>query len=303
MQDGFSRSLKNVLVHEGGKVDHPKDPGGRTNQGVTQRVYVAWRRRKGLPGSDVWAMTTAERDAIYREQYWNVVKGDDLPPGVDYVVFDGAVNSGPAQSVKWLQRALGSRYTGKIDGVLGSVTLEAVCTHPNHDLLIRGVCDRRMAFLQALKTWKTFGRGWTARVQGVSKAGQAWAMGDTGPQPVEYVPGCERKANIEDAKPAPGTGIPDSMAGGGGAAAGGSEAVKQTVEQAKDQLSPFGDLSWVSTVLLALTIIGVLCLVGGIAWRWYAKRKARERADALDLGEPKLRFSEEEAQPAWDEAV
>lgn len=115
----FDRCMTKLLVHEGGKADNPKDPGGRTNQGVIQRTYDAWRRRKGLPVRDVYLMTASERDEIYRTQYWDAIKADELPPGVSYVVFDGSVNSGVSQSVKWLQRALGAVYTGKVDGVIG----------------------------------------------------------------------------------------------------------------------------------------------------------------------------------------
>lgn len=120
---GFDRALPHVLVHEGGKVDHPKDPGGRTNKGVTQRVYNAWRSKSNLPPRDVYLIADMEVAAIYRFQYWDAIMGDRLPEGVGYVVFDGAVNSGPKQSIKWLQRALSSLYTGKVDGVMGALTL------------------------------------------------------------------------------------------------------------------------------------------------------------------------------------
>lgn len=96
----FTRSMPRILAHEGGKVDDPADPGGRTNQGVIQRVYDAYRIRIGLTPRDVYVMEASERDAIYEDQYWRAIRGDDLPAGLDYVVFDGAVNSGPARSIK-----------------------------------------------------------------------------------------------------------------------------------------------------------------------------------------------------------
>lgn len=104
-------------------------------------------------------MTPVERDDIYDRQYWDAVKADQLPAGVDYVVFDGAVNSGPMQSIKWLQRALQPVYTGQIDGVMGLATLAALNATNNHDALVDRICDRRLAFLKALRTWCTFGRG------------------------------------------------------------------------------------------------------------------------------------------------
>ena len=113
---GFDRALPHILIHEGGRVNHPKDPGGRTNQGITQRVYNAWSAKSSLPARDVYLIDDAEVAAIYRFQYWEVVHGDVLPEGVGYVLFDGAVNSGPKQAIKWLQRALGSLYAGTVDG-------------------------------------------------------------------------------------------------------------------------------------------------------------------------------------------
>jgi lysozyme family protein len=118
---GFVRAMPRILAHEGGKVDDPQDPGGRTNQGVTQAVYTAYRARLGTTAKDVWEMRPEERDAIYRKQYWDAVNADDLPAGLDYVVFDGAVNSGVSRSAKWLQQALGVAP----DGHIGVVTIAA----------------------------------------------------------------------------------------------------------------------------------------------------------------------------------
>ena len=275
MREGFDRALRNVLIHEGGKVDNPRDPGGRTNQGVTKRTYDAFRTRRGLQSRDVFAMVAQERDAVYREQYWNAVRGDALPPGLDYVLFDGAVNSGPSQSVKWLQRGLGSRYGGQIDGMIGNVTLAAVEAHPNHDALIRAICDRRLAFLKALSTWRTFGNGWSARVAAVKVTGQAWAMGDAGPE-VHYVLNGEAKALIEDATPQPNRGVADAITGAGGAQA--------ALAQAADQLTPMAASSeWIARIVTLLTVAGVLCFAGGLLWRAWASRRADERADVLDL--------------------
>ena len=164
---GFARALPRVLAHEGGYVDDPFDPGGATNKGITFRVYDAYRTRNGLPTRDVRAIAATEVAEIYRLQYWDAVKGDELPPGLDYLLFDGAVNSGPSQSIKWLQRALGSVA---VDGQIGQATLAAVMAHGHPAELIDGICDRRLAFLQALKTWPRFGKGWRARVEGVRRS-------------------------------------------------------------------------------------------------------------------------------------
>lgn len=168
---GFHRSMPRILAHEGGKVDDPQDPGGRTNQGVTQAVYTAYRARIGLGHRDVFDMDAGDRDAIYKDQYWRAIRGDDLPAGLDYVVFDGAVNSGPSRSAKWLQTALGVDP----DGQIGSITLAAAQGYKDIPGLIDRVCDLRMAFLKRLRHWPRFGKGWTSRVSGVRAVGKAWA--------------------------------------------------------------------------------------------------------------------------------
>lgn len=181
---GFARSLPHVLVYEGGEVDDPQDPGGRTNEGITQRTYNAYRSLSGLSKQDVYLMVPAERDEIYRKQYWDAVRGDDLPSGVDFAVFDGGVNSGPGESIQWLQRALGSLYAGRIDGVFGMGTLAAVNAINDNDGLIDRMEAERLAFLKALPTWGRFGGGWKSRIDQVVHTSQAWATGSVGPAPV-----------------------------------------------------------------------------------------------------------------------
>lgn len=176
---GFVRAMPRVLAHEGGKVDDPADPGGRTNQGVTQAVYTAYRAKIGAPARDVFLMEAFERDSIYRKQYWDAVNADDLPVGLDYVVFDGAVNSGVTRSGKWLQEALGV----EADGHIGVITIAAAKAADTLEIIDR-ICDIRMAFLKRLHHWPRFGRGWTARVHGVRTVGKAWVN----KQPVSVAP-------------------------------------------------------------------------------------------------------------------
>lgn len=272
--DEFARCFAHVLVHEGGKVDHPKDPGGRTNKGVTQRVYNGYRSSLGQGPRDVYSITDAEVEAIYRRQYWTPISGDQLPAGVNLVVFDGAVNSGVKQSVKWLQRALGFPAT-QVDGILGLVTLNAIKANTDHDKLIADIIDRREKFLRALKTFKTFGRGWLKRIGAVKATGQAWAMGTVGPAP-EHVPDGNQKATIDDARKAPPKAPGDlGVAGGGGTA---------VTSQAIEQLSPFEGIHLVKNLIIGLTIAGaVIAIVAGV-YRWWATRKQAELADALDTG-------------------
>jgi lysozyme family protein len=160
----YKQSLSLVLAHEGGFVNHPKDPGGPTNKGVTQRVYDAYRKLKGLPVRSVKLIEPIETEEIYRKQYWRMVKGDDLPAGLDYAVFDFAVNSGISRAVKYLQTLVGVWA----DGAIGLQTMSAIleAAKADEETLIIKYCANRMAFLKSLSTFPTFGKGWTRRVIG-----------------------------------------------------------------------------------------------------------------------------------------
>ncbi|WP_281517494.1 glycoside hydrolase family 108 protein [Ferranicluibacter rubi] len=273
----FERSLAKVLVHEGGYVHDPRDPGGETNQGVTKKVYDDYRRNLGAKTQSIKLMTNGERDSIYRMRYWSLIKGDSLPAGVGYVVFDGAVNSGVKQSGMWLQRALG--MTGAaVDGVIGPGTLAALRGINDHDALIARILDRRMTFLKNLKIWKTYRKGWTSRVNDVRAIGQAWASGSVGPE-ITFIDKANVKARIEDAKTAPTKGIADAATGGGV----GSGALAATLQQVQDQLAPFSAGSaLIGHVVAGLVIATGVLTIGGVAYRWYATRKKAELADALD---------------------
>lgn len=270
MRQNFAAAMKIELTFEGGKVDDPIDPGGRTNQGVIQRVFNAYLMSKGKPVRDVWTMLDAERDEIYKTQYADRVRFDDLPPGVDLVVLDGAINSGVSQSVKWLQRALGLTA----DGVMGIVTLQATQNHPDHDVLIANICERRMAFLRALKTFYRFGNGWTRRVQQVKAKGQAWAMGSVGPA-VLYAPEGNRKAMLSDAKKAPARAPADAVASGG--------TVTTTLGTIQGVFEPMRGSPFIDNILLGLVVLGALCVVFGLVYGMYARRKKAELEDVLDI--------------------
>ncbi len=182
----FDLALLHVLKHEGGFSNHPADPGGATMRGVIQRVYDAYRDRKGLGRRSVRLIENDELKEIYRRQYWDVIRGDELPSGVDYCVFDGAVNSGPVQSAKWLQRAL--RITA--DGHIGEETVDAASMYGDFEGLIDAICDQRMAFLKSLRHWGTFGTGWTRRVMGVRTEAKSMVMAAPAlmPEPIPPLP-------------------------------------------------------------------------------------------------------------------
>lgn len=162
MRDNLERTTDWILVHEGGYVNHPDDPGGATNMGVIQRTYDAWRDRKGRPRQSVRNITKEEVVAIYKDQYWDKVWGDHLPNGLDYTLYDFAINSGPTRAIKFLQRQLGVAE----DGVLGNVTLAAVRGKNDIEQLIIDINFARWAWLKRLRHFSTFGRGWTRRVMG-----------------------------------------------------------------------------------------------------------------------------------------
>ena len=165
----FARSLPLVLKHEGGFANHPDDPGGATMKGVTLATFR--RYKPGASVADLKAISNEMLGRIYRDGYWNVVRGDDLPSGVDYAVFDFAVNSGPGRAAKYLQAVVGVAQ----DGEIGPATLAAVKKVGDSAAIINSLCNRRLAFLQGLKTWSTFGKGWSSRVSGVRKEALAMA--------------------------------------------------------------------------------------------------------------------------------
>jgi lysozyme family protein len=158
----FAECTKWLLVHEGGYVNHPKDPGGPTNKGVTQRVYDAYRSRSGLDRRSVREITDKEVYDIYRNNYWDRVNGDHLPAGLDYSMYDYSVNSGVSRAVKALQGLL----RVKVDGIMGDITLSAIKAKNDIEGLIKDLNEQRWAWLKTLKTYSTFGKGWTARVMG-----------------------------------------------------------------------------------------------------------------------------------------
>jgi lysozyme family protein len=187
MNNNFQDALRLVLMSEGGFSNNPKDPGGATNKGVTLATFRAFVKANGTV-DDLKAITPAQIETVYRKQYWNAVMGDDLPAGIDYAVFDFAVNSGPSRAARYLQQVVGA----EADGHIGGHTLEAVRAMKQVDI-INKLCDARLAFLRGLDTWPTFGGGWTSRVssvraQSVVMASRQPATATTAPAPTSVAP-------------------------------------------------------------------------------------------------------------------
>lgn len=180
--DNFEKAFAETIKHEGGYVDHPRDPGGATNLGITIGTLSNWLGRRASK-AEVKSLTIDKVKPIYRANYWNAVKGDDLPSGVDYAVYDFAVNSGPARAAIYLQNIVGAAPDGKI----GPMTVKAARSYADQfgaAQLVNELCSQRQAFLERLSTFDTFGRGWTSRVNGVRKVGME--MAKNGPaKPVE----------------------------------------------------------------------------------------------------------------------
>ncbi|WP_068310439.1 glycoside hydrolase family 108 protein [Polycladidibacter hongkongensis] len=166
MQASFQLVIAKLLQHEGGYANRPRyaDPGGATKYGITRATLSGWLGRTASI-ADVKALKLETAVAIYKAQYWQAVRADQLPAGVDYAVFDFAVNSGPARAAKCLQQLLGV----SVDGVIGAQTLAAAAARPPA-VLIREYCAARLAFMRRLKNWRYNKNGWSNRVAEVERA-------------------------------------------------------------------------------------------------------------------------------------
>lgn len=150
----FEECFTLLLGHEGGYSNHPDDPGGETIWGIT--VAVARQNGYSLAMKD---MPVSVAQDIYRKRYWVAAKCDQLPAVIRYSVFDAAVNSGVTQAVKWLQRAIRVQD----DGIIGDKTLSAVSSN-DANLVVRRMLGQRLKFMTELKSWDSFGKGWSRRI-------------------------------------------------------------------------------------------------------------------------------------------
>lgn len=169
MIENFVQALAWVLSCEGGFVNHPKDPGGATNCGITQKTYDHYRMRVGLPARTVAKITAVEVEAIYREGYWRPLQGDALPGGLDYVLFDTAVLCGPGKAAEWLKGAIARYRAGDLPKLqLTAVNGKALPTGRDR-VLIDLILEQRRTYLESRPHAKTFIRGWVNRVELVRK--------------------------------------------------------------------------------------------------------------------------------------
>lgn len=245
----YDAALDRLLLHEGGYTNHPSDPGGPTNFGITiadYRMYV----KPGATANDVLHMRIEDAKKIYRLRYWDAQRCDELPDGVDYAMFDYGVNSGIGRSGKVLRRLLGLPDNTSV--VNDAVIAAALKRDPVE--LAKAICDERLAFLKRLSTWSVFGNGWGRRVAEVRAASVAMAAHRTTPSTTPIVVKGKGAVPVETGK---------RNATAGGIVVAGGAAVQQ---------SGF-DLNM---AILLLVIVGGIAVLG--FWAFHKRQKMLQDA-------------------------
>jgi len=242
MRDNYENCLAITLKWEGGDVNHPDDPGGKTRWGITQATYDAWRKSQKMTPRSVFQMTKPEMLAIYRKNYWDAVKGDTLAYGVDLATWDFGVNSGPARARKYLLQVVGG---------------------PDEETVKR-LCAKRLSFVRGLTTWKTFGKGWSNRIADIEARGVKMAL-SAKPGSAKSVEAA-LKAEASKAQSAEAVQKDTALASGAaGAISGGSVAVDPSTA---DQ--------WASLALLGVAALAV----GVMVYLAVKSRHNKARAEA-----------------------
>jgi lysozyme family protein len=159
VKDNWKKSFELMLASEGGYVNHPSDPGGMTNLGVTKRVWEEWVGRESNE-KEMRSLTKEMVEPLYKRKFWDACRCDDLPIGVDYLVFDMAVNAGVGRSAKLLQQCVGV----SADGAIGPITITAVKAQDPEEL-VEKFSEARELFYRGLTTFDVFGKGWLNRVE------------------------------------------------------------------------------------------------------------------------------------------
>lgn len=255
MKANLATCLDKIGLSEAGYTDHPQDPGGPTNFGITWRTLEAWRKRP-VPIEDVKTLTVEEARDILASQYATPIRFDDLPAGLDYCVLDCCVNSGPNRAARLLQQTLGMPEVA-VDGIIGAHTLAEISEFPDTVELIESYCAARLDFMRSLATWGTFGNGWAARVKRVQLDAAAMARGRAVSATIPVLPldadsqakagGAVKVTATRSGKAAllnVGTTVVAVVVSAGGAAS-----------QAVPVLQPYVDVSLIRHCVLGLTVV------------------------------------------------
>lgn len=252
MKANFKKIIPYIFSEEGGYVNNKNDPGGATNMGITLNTLSAWKRHP-VSTLDVMDLSQAEATKIYQQQFWDKIAGDELPSGIDYAVFDFAVNSGPGRAAKMLQAIVNQPE----DGVIGAKTIAALLVS-SPEVIINALCDARASWLKGLTTASTFGNGWLARVERVRS--RALALTSTPPltEPAEPKAEALPKARQQDTAVTTILKHPEAL-GTLGSAASGLAAIA----------------SGNGPVQYALAIVMLACAIVGL---WYFIKRIRNEA-------------------------
>lgn len=246
----FPACVRRLLAHEGGYANHPSDPGGPTNFGITIHDYRKYVNPNGT-AADVRAMPLETAKTIYGTKYWNTLRCDELASGLDYAVFDYGVNSGAARAAKVLQRLVGRTV---VHDRLDAETM-ALMRARDPKALIAALCDERMAFLRRLKTWPVFGAGWSRRVADVRAVSLALADKQSAPSP-------QPTARASGKAVVPVNTAAQKGAAGGALAAG---------TAAAGHAAQSGARPFVIAAIVIVTIAGALA--AWAFWRWRQRRQ------------------------------
>ena len=274
MKSNYDLAYALIRKAEGGYANRPRkhDPGGETNYGVTKKTYDAYRKGKGLPRQSVVLISQDEVAEIYRQEYARPVRFDDLPAGVDYIVFDTAIHSGPVRAAKLLQRVVGADE----DGFIGAKTLASVAAMPPMQLLSE-LKEVRMRYLRGLDNWKPNANGWTNRVNHALDNAKRMVSGEVLP-PVDYsqctAEGCAKgqgeqsfAGSIKDSSRSQA-----AVVGGAGVAATAIAEVSRTVNEAVAISEPVREaFAWSQYA----PIIGLVVAAAAFGYIIYHRRHSR----------------------------
>jgi lysozyme family protein len=256
-QGNFDACCAVTLDFEGGNDDDPHDPGGRTSRGILQREWNKYRTTHPGRPADVFKAPQADVVAIYRDQYWAPVSGELWPRGVDLVVYDAGVNSGIGKALAW------SRVMLSVGAATPSLREMAVlCQRRVAESasiapeLIRKFCARRMSFLQALGTWRYFGKGWTDRVTKIEAIARKWAISAAGMAPEAVQADLKTQARTAGAK---------SKAAGGSATAAPAAPAGASWNLAHE--------SWADIAILTGIVLLALVVIAWLVHKWYVHSK------------------------------